>query len=130
MSKLRMPYKRQINLERANQVISSPAVMDQSNADARIIRLLHERTMADSNHILNLLTLVEHLIENSILGCYVECGVWRGGSILTRAYKMLSLSLNVSAEIWAFDTFQGTPRTPIQNCFTSSGVSMHNKTEV
>ena len=128
MSKLfkqRVPYKIKKYLERTHRIVLSRAVMDRSDSDARIIKLVDERTMTGDNRILNLLNSVEYLVENKISGSYVECGVWRGGSILAMAYKLLFL--NVKAEIWAFDTFQGTPRPTNEDYVISTGDTMHSK---
>ena len=65
------------------------------------------------------------MVENQISGSYVECGVSRGDSILVMAYKLLSM--NVSAEIWAFDTFQGTSLPSNEDYVISAGDARHSK---
>ena len=49
---------------------------------------------------------VRYLVSNSVPGAMVECGVWRGGSMLTIAHTLLDLGRS-DVELHLFDTFEG-----------------------
>jgi hypothetical protein len=48
---------------------------------------------------------VEYVHANSIPGDIVECGVWRGGSMMAVALTLLRLGEN--RRLWLYDTFAG-----------------------
>jgi hypothetical protein len=48
---------------------------------------------------------VEYVHANSIPGDIVECGVWRGGSMMAVAITLLRLGGN--RRLWLYDTFSG-----------------------
>jgi len=53
-----------------------------------------------------LLNSVEYIVNNEIIGDFVECGVWKGGSCMLMANKLNKLG-DVDREIWMYDTFDG-----------------------
>jgi O-methyltransferase len=61
--------------------------------------------------ICNLELAARHVAENKLRGSYVECGVWRGGSVAYWARSFLRNGGDPTAtNIFAFDAFQGMPR--------------------
>jgi len=56
-----------------------------------------------------LFSTVEYLHLNKIEGCFVECGVWRGGSMMLAAKTLKKLG-DQSRDLHLFDTFEGLPR--------------------
>jgi hypothetical protein len=48
---------------------------------------------------------IEYIHANSIAGDFVECGVWRGGSVMAMALTLLRLGEN--RRLWLYDTFSG-----------------------
>ena len=68
-------------------------------------------TMTSPERILGLCRAVEHLQSNEIPGDFVECGVWRGGS-MAAVVKTLRNMAGPNRELWLYDTFEGmTPPT-------------------
>jgi hypothetical protein len=65
------------------------------------------RTMTSVLRIDALRSALEYIEANSILGDIVECGVWRGGSMMAVALTLLRLG-GVRA-LWLYDTFSGMP---------------------
>jgi O-methyltransferase len=63
-------------------------------------------TATSPQRIVGLMDSVRYVVENRIPGAIVECGVWRGGSIMVAAATLLELG-DTSREIYLFDTFQG-----------------------
>ncbi len=76
--------------------------------DLETIEAVRPFTMTSSERILALCQAVRYLVHNKIHGNIVECGVWRGGSIMAilRTLKLLNDS---ERQVWLFDTFGGMP---------------------
>jgi O-methyltransferase len=66
---------------------------------------VRSRTMTSIERIDALRASVEYVHENSISGDIVECGVWRGGSMMAVALTLLRLGGN--RRLWLYDTFSG-----------------------
>jgi len=49
---------------------------------------------------------IQYLVQNDIPGDFVECGVWRGGSITLMALSLLHFG-DTSRKIYLYDTFLG-----------------------
>jgi len=84
-------------------------------ADRRFMEL-HEEcdpyTMTPIERQYALYEAITHIHYDNIPGDIVECGVWRGGSMLLAA-KTLALLGGVHRNLWLFDTYNGmTPPGP------------------
>jgi len=64
----------------------------------------------------------EYVSRNNIRGSIVECGVWRGGSIMIALMTLMSLA-DTSREIYLFDTFEGLPRPDPDIDLDADGIS-------
>jgi O-methyltransferase len=65
-------------------------------------------TMTGSERVVGLVRAVEHLVRTGISGDIVECGVWRGGSMMAVALTMMRLG-QPNRKLHLFDTFEGMP---------------------
>jgi O-methyltransferase len=65
------------------------------------------RTMASMHRIDAVRQSVEYIEANKIPGDIVECGVWRGGSMMAAALTLNRLGAKRS--LWLYDTFRGMP---------------------
>ena len=54
----------------------------------------------------SLLGAVDHLVRHRIAGDIVECGVWRGGSMMLAALALMARG-DTSRDLWLYDTFEG-----------------------
>ena len=63
-------------------------------------------TMTSPERLVALSRGLEHLIQQGIEGDIVECGVWKGGSMLLVARK-LARSGDTGRNLFLFDTFEG-----------------------
>lgn len=63
-------------------------------------------TMTSPERILALCNAVEYVVRSGIEGSFVECGVWRGGSMAAAA-RTLTQHRDVERELWLYDTFEG-----------------------
>lgn len=63
--------------------------------------------MTSPERIYGLIQAVRYIVAADIPGAIVECGVWRGGSMMAVALTLQSL--NARRELFLFDTFEGMP---------------------
>jgi len=69
-------------------------------------------TMTPPERVLSLIRAVEYVVDNDIPGSFVECGVWKGGSMMTIARTLLRANRN-DRELFLYDTYEGMPQ-PIE----------------
>jgi hypothetical protein len=62
-------------------------------------------TMAGPERTVSLIRAVRYLVQNNIAGDIVECGVWKGGSMMAVARTLLNLKQN--RRLWLYDTYEG-----------------------
>ncbi len=73
-----------------------------------IIEKVQPFTMTSRERLYGLLEAVKYIESNQIDGHLVECGVWRGGSMLAAA-ETLTRFKNQERELFLYDTFEGMP---------------------
>lgn len=79
---------------------------------AAVVREVMPFTMTSPERIAALRQAVIHVCRHGIAGAIVECGVWRGGSMMAVARTLLEIG--ASRDLVLFDTFAGmTPPEPI-----------------
>jgi O-methyltransferase len=66
-------------------------------------------TMTSLARIVSLMRATEHVARQQIPGAIVECGVWRGGSMMAAALTLLRLG-EQRIPLYLFDTFAGMTR--------------------
>jgi O-methyltransferase len=69
-------------------------------------RLVRDFTMTPPENVYSLIKAVEYVVKNDIPGEIVECGVWKGGSMMAVAHTLAKLG-NVEKHLFLFDTFDG-----------------------
>jgi O-methyltransferase len=79
---------------------------DCTDIEKENIRAIREFTMTSIERQLSLSRAVDYLIENNIAGDIVECGVWKGGSMMLIARRLLQLKKS-DRKLFLFDTFEG-----------------------
>jgi len=89
---------------------------------SEIAKATRPYTMTSVLRIHALCESVRYLIYNKIEGDIVECGVWRGGSMMAVAF-MLSKLQSESKELWLYDTYEGMPEPTALDIEASSGVA-------
>jgi O-methyltransferase len=79
--------------------------------EIEIIRAVGPYTMTSTERIHALIGAVKHIVRNRIPGDMVECGVWKGGSVMAMALTLQQLG-DHDRSLFLFDTFSGmTPPT-------------------
>jgi hypothetical protein len=71
-----------------------------------ILRRVKPFTATTPERVVGLIDAVKYIAKNRIEGSIVECGVWRGGSIMTVALTLIAHG-DTSRDIYLFDTFEG-----------------------
>lgn len=79
---------------------------DYDNAFKEIWPKVKERTMNTHEKLNFVYSAVRYVEAHGIPGAIVECGVWRGGSMLTVAHTLEQLGVD-NRDLYLFDTFSG-----------------------
>lgn len=79
---------------------------DYGHEFAKIWDAVRERTMTGHEKVFDLYQAVQYVTQHDIPGGIVECGVWRGGSMLTVAHTLELLGVR-DRELYLFDTYEG-----------------------
>jgi O-methyltransferase len=94
---------------------------DFDDATKQIYRLVRPFTMTSPERVFALRQSVQYVIQNQIQGDIVECGVWKGGSMMVVAWTLRDSGI-VTRNLHLFDTFEGMP-APTQNDVSFDGKS-------
>jgi len=81
-----------------------PADFDEATIET--ILAVKPFTMTSPERIFSLCKAVEYVTAENIPGDIVECGVWRGGSMMAVARTLIRLK-DTSRHLYLFDTFEG-----------------------
>jgi O-methyltransferase len=79
---------------------------DFSSDDTAIVDRVAPYTLTSPERLFACVRAVEYLVANRIPGDVVECGVWKGGSMMAIALTLLRLRAD-PRELYLFDTFEG-----------------------
>jgi O-methyltransferase len=73
-----------------------------------IYEKVRDYTMTSPERIFSLIEAVRYIEKNNIPGAIVECGVWKGGSMMAVAESLLLMG-DASRDLYLYDTFEGMP---------------------
>ncbi len=93
---------------------------DLSSDDRITWRAIERFTMTSPERIAALCNAVRYTVKYGIPGAIVECGVWRGGSMMAVARTLLQLGVT-DRSLYLFDTFEGMPEP------TYADVDLHQR---
>ncbi len=79
---------------------------DFSEQNIEICEIVKPYTMTSPERVNALIGAVHYVVKNKIDGAMVECGVWKGGSIMAMALTLKNLG-DESRELYLYDTFSG-----------------------
>ena len=96
--------------------------VEASEADKVVIRALRPFTMTSSERLWSLLNAVRYVVDEDLPGDFVECGVWRGGSVMAMTSELGRLGV-ADRRIWLYDTFAGMTDPTAEDVEAVSGVS-------
>ncbi|RXG24892.1 macrocin-O-methyltransferase TylF [Leeuwenhoekiella aequorea] len=91
---------------------SNTITIDRSESDfeeheVEIIGRVSPYTMTGALRIVNFIRAVDYIEEKKIEGAIVECGVWKGGSIMAALLELIRKNTSGRREIFLYDTFEG-----------------------
>jgi O-methyltransferase len=98
---------------------------DFDEATKATVRSVQGFTMTGPEKLFALCHGVRHIVAHGIPGAIVECGVWRGGSMMAVARTLLEKG-DTSRDLYLFDTFQGMP-APTEHDIDIHGVNVLDK---
>jgi O-methyltransferase len=93
-----------------------------------VISKVSNFTMTSPARIVTLIRATEYIVKNNIEGDFVECGVWKGGSVGACVLTLNQLSEN-NRKIWLFDTFEGM-NTPSEVDYDINGKLASDRLDV
>jgi hypothetical protein len=100
---------------------------DITTEEAEIFRAVSSFTLTGVERVVYLVRAIKYLVENSIAGDVVECGVWRGGSMMAVALALQRMG-DTTRKLYLFDTFAGMSQ-PTEKDVRFDGVSAHHLIE-
>ncbi len=71
-----------------------------------IVAKVRPYTMTSNERLYGLIEAVKYIIHNNIPGDFVECGVWKGGSMMAIAETLVQLGIT-NRQLYLYDTFTG-----------------------
>lgn len=82
---------------------------DFTSLHSSIIRQVQPYTMTSPERLYALMEAVRYIVESGVPGGIVECGVWKGGSMMAAALALRELKCE-NRDLYLFDTFEGMPK--------------------
>lgn len=79
---------------------------DCSPEELRIIDRVRPYTMTSIERIVALIQATRYVMRTEVPGSIVECGVWRGGSMMAAALTLLAEG-DVGRDLFLYDTYEG-----------------------
>ena len=103
---------------------------DFNEKDIKILKKVMPFTMTSQERIFSLLRAVEYIQNFKIPGDIVECGVWKGGSMMAIA-EALKTNNQMTRALYLFDTFEGMPepKEKDQSVFGMNALEEFDKTK-
>ncbi len=105
-------------LSRLGHFVPPPLPPDFSPELSQTIRQVRPYTMTSPRRIAALVDSVEYVVREDVPGALVECGVWRGGSMMAAALTLLRLGVR-DRDLYLFDTFRGMPPPTEEDKFSA-----------
>lgn len=96
---------------------AAPAAADHRKAEPPIdadehtrsvIKAIANHTLTSHDRVIALVDSVRHVAQTGVPGAIVECGVWRGGSMMAIALTLIEQG-DTSRDLYLFDTFTHMP---------------------
>jgi O-methyltransferase len=115
----RLPQRRLDSLRRTLEELTYPA--DFSPDEIALYDAVAPHTLTSPERVAALAELVRYTVSSGIEGAFVECGVWRGGSMMAVARTLRALGVE-TADLYLFDTFGRVP-APSKRDVTFTGES-------
>jgi hypothetical protein len=76
--------------------------------EIQLVKAVRPYTMTTPERVVMLARAVAYLVANGIAGDIVECGVWKGGSMIAAARTLMRMG-DTGRHLWLYDTYAGMP---------------------
>jgi O-methyltransferase len=80
-------------------------IIEVNKYEKKLINKCLQYSMTNFERMWSLIQSFHHVRQESLVGDFVECGVWKGGNIIL--LKKLIEKFNFKKSIYGFDTFEG-----------------------
>jgi O-methyltransferase len=97
-----------------------PAVRDASPEAVAAVERALPYTMTSWERLLGVVEATEYVARHGVPGALVECGVWKGGSMLAAALTLVRLGVT-DRDLYLFDTYEGLPKPGERDVTLTSG---------
>jgi O-methyltransferase len=91
---------------RISYVLGTPIPADLDDQVASIVGRVRRQTLTSAPRIAALCDAVAYVVDRDVEGDVVECGVWRGGSMMAAALALQARG-DTERDLYLFDTFTG-----------------------
>lgn len=85
-----------------------PIPLDMDDETMALVAKVQPYTLTSRERIVALRDSVTYVVRSGIEGAFVECGVWKGGSMLVMVDTLLKLGVT-DRDLYLFDTFTTMP---------------------
>jgi O-methyltransferase len=106
MSPLQHTLRRMLRVPRPEGAPPPDVPVAQPNVDRQIIDRARPFTMTSDERLQALIDAVRYCVRRGVPGAFAECGVWRGGSVLSMILTLQEEG-DTNRDIHLFDTFEG-----------------------
>jgi hypothetical protein len=113
-----------LSVQRTNS-IGKQLPVEATTQERDIIAAVEPYTMTSYTRIWSLLRAVNYIHAQNIPGAIVECGVWRGGSMMAAALQLRELD-STDRDLWLYDTYEGMTPPTDEDREAVTGVSAHS----
>lgn len=96
--------------------------------ESRVIDIVAPFTMTSKQRLLGVIDAVRYVCRAGIAGDIIECGVWKGGSMMAAAATLIAEG-DTSRNLFLFDTFEGMakPTERDRDIAGNRATAMHEK---
>ncbi len=95
--------------KRGYEIVSASAMPpDYDTASIELFEKVKPYTLTSHERVFALRQAVSYVVRAGIRGAIVECGVWRGGSMLAIAHTLIEMGVT-DRDLYLFDTFESMP---------------------
>jgi O-methyltransferase len=113
-----------VRIETATAAASGlrPVPDDFTEQETASYRAVEQYTMTTPERVQAVLAATRYVVESGLPGAFVECGVWRGGSMMAVARTLLELGAG-DRQLYLFDTFTGMTEPTAEDVMRVGGVA-------
>jgi hypothetical protein len=85
-----------------------PLPLDFTGQDSELISKVMKFSLTSPERVFVLKDAVKYIVNSNIPGAIVECGVWKGGSMMAAAYTLMDYN-SQERDLYLYDTYEGMP---------------------